>query len=840
MTEKTDHSQLGSSISHLISSKYSFADLLDIGNLRRILNSFSSATGFATGLVEYPSGKILVATGWRNICNRFHRAFPESVKHCIESNRFLLEQLEASRQITVRPCKNGLIDGASPIIIAGKHIASLFTGQVLFEKPDTERFKKQAETYGYDIEAYLKALSQVPIVTENQFKNVLSFLSQLAEVLAETALNNLKLKEQTSKLLSEITDRNKTAKALRVSETKYATMVENSRDGIVLIQDGLISFVNKASFKIVGYSPEELIGKTFINYVAPKHQEFILKIYVELMEGKDVPSHHEIELLRKDGATVHVELDAKRIFFEGTYAMHVFIRDITQRKMADEALRESEEIRITALEANPDPIVVYDIKGRVIYFNPAFANVFGWRLEERIGMKMDQFVPEEAWPETKMMIEKVLAGERFINVETKRLTEKGDIIPVSISGAVYKDRDGNPLGSVINIRDISEKKKLEGQLLQAQRMESLGTLAGGIAHDFNNLLMGIQGRASMILTEVDSPKNPYFPHLKGIEEYVKKATNLTSQLLGFARGGKYEVKPTDINAIITKENRLFGRTRKEIQIREKLEKNLWTTHVDRGQIEQVLLNIYVNAWHAMPGGGIIIVQTENVTIDESFLKTHQLKSGKYIKISIRDTGIGMDASTQEKIFDPFFTTKDKDRGTGLGLASAYGIVKNHGGMITVYSEMGHGTVFCIYLPASEDKVKKEEVIKDKIIFGSETILLVEDEEMVLEVNKQMLKKLGYRVIVADSGEQALKIIQSKGDEIELVILDMIMPGMDGGKVFDFLHGSHPEIPVILSSGYTRDGQADKIMSRGCNAFIQKPFNVVKLSRKIREVLANKN
>ena len=509
-----------------------------------------------------------------------------------------------------------------------------------------------------------------------------------------------------------------------------------------------------------------------------------------------------------------------------------------ERKRSNDALKESEEKYRTVLEANPDPVVVYDIEGKVIYFNPAFTRVFGWTLEERLGKKMDVFMPEEAWRETKMMIEKVLAGERFSGIETRRYNKKGEIIPVSISGAIYRDRDGHPLGSVINLRDISEQKKLESQLLQAQKMESLGTLAGGIAHDFNNLLMGIQGRTSMVLMDTYS-SHPHSEHLKGIEDYVKSAANLTKQLLGFARGGKYEVKPTDLNELIKRKNQMFGRTKKEIKIREKFEKNLWTVDVDQGQIEQVLLNIYVNAWHAMPGGGDLYIQTENTTIDESYSKPYQVEPGKYVKISVTDTGVGMDEVTRQRIFDPFFTTKEMGGGTGLGLSSAYGIIKNHGGFINVYSEKGQGATFNIYLLVSGKEVIKEKKPYEEILRGTESVLLVDDEDIIIDVGQGIMEKLGYKVLIAKSGKEAIETYKKNQKNIDMVILDMIMPELDGGDTYDRLKEINPNIKALLSSGYSINGQAAEILERGCDGFIQKPFNIEKLSKKIRAILDKK-
>jgi len=643
------------------------------------------------------------------------------------------------------------------------------------------------------------------------------------------------LRIKNEELLKEINSRKQVEAALRESEIKYSTLVENSKDGIIVISDGVLTFVNKASLELVDYSPEEIVGADFLNFVAPDYRDLVLKRYADRMAGKDVPSIYEIELLRKDGETVPVELNAIRIDFKDKPADLIFIRNITDRRQTEEALRESEEKYRTVLDGNPDPVIAYDIEGKVMYFNSAFVRVFGWTLDDRLGRKMDFFVPEEAWPETRMMIDKVLAGERFSNVETRRYTKEGEIIPVSISGAVYMGQDGNPLGSVINLRDVSEKKKLENQLHQAQKMESLGTLAGGIAHDFNNLLMGIQVRASLMLLDTGA-SHPYSEHLKGIEDYVKSAADLTKQLLGFARGGRYEVKPTDVNELIIKQNQMFGRTRKEINIQERFEKDLWTVDADQGQIEQVLLNIYVNAWQAMPGGGDLIVQTEKMEIDESFSKPYHVETGKYVRISVTDTGVGMDEATQRRIFDPFFTTKEIGRGTGLGLASAYGIIKNHGGFLEVYSEIGQGTTFKIYLPASEKEAVKEEKVHEEVIKGTERVLLVDDEDIILEVGSRILEKLGYEVLIAKNGKEAIEIYKENPDRIDMVILDMIMPGMGGGDTYDRLKEIGPDIKTLLSSGYSISGQATEILDRGCNGFIQKPFNMRDLSIKIREIL----
>jgi PAS domain S-box-containing protein len=510
-------------------------------------------------------------------------------------------------------------------------------------------------------------------------------------------------------------------------------------------------------------------------------------------------------------------------------------QEILIRKQAEEALRESENKYRTVLEANPDSVIVYDKAGKVTYLNPTFTNVFGWTLEECLGKRMDMFIPEKDRSETHEMIKKLFDGENLLAVQTHQNTKSGNIIPVSISSAVFYDSEGQPAGSVVNLRDIREQKKLEAQIHQAQKMEAIGTLAGGIAHDYNNLLMGILGNTSLMSFDLRSD-HPHYERLKNIEKYVQSGADLTRQLLGLAKGGKYEVKPIDVNDVMEKSSEMFNRTKKEIRIHSDYQKDLWNVEADKSQIEQVLLNLYVNAGQAMPEGGELYLKTENVILDDSYTRYFSLKGGNYVKIYVTDTGTGMDDNIKKRIFDPFFTTKDIGRGTGLGLASAYGIVKNHGGIINVYSMIDKGSTFNIFLPASKKEVKQDVPMNQKTLKGTGTILLVDDEDMIIDVGGQILASLGYIPLLARSGTEAIDVYQKNRDRIVMVILDMIMPGMGGGETYDKLKKIDPEVRVLLSSGYSIDGQASEIIDRGCNGFIQKPFNVIQLSRKIREVL----
>ncbi|MGB6011627.1 MAG: PAS domain S-box protein [Desulfobacterales bacterium] len=523
--------------------------------------------------------------------------------------------------------------------------------------------------------------------------------------------------------------------------------------------------------------------------------------------------------------------------------------EIAHRNRTEKALRESEDknkevyseakraeqIYRSLLHSSADAIATYDLKGRTVYISPAFTKIFGWTLEEMEGKRMP-FVPQSESESTMAIIRDLVEhGTPCQGFEAKRYTKDGRLLDVSISASRYNDHEGNPIGTLVILRDISEKKRLEAQLQYIERMEAIGTLAGGIAHDFNNLMMGMLGNISLILYDIGS-ESPHYEKLKNIEKLIQSGSKLTSQLLGYARKGKYEVRPINLNQIVKESSETFGRTRKEIVIYRELAEDLSSVMADAAQIQQVLMNLFINAADAMPGGGDLFLKTMNVTHDDIGDKPYKPKSGDYILLKVKDTGTGMDQKIMDRIFEPFFTTKELGRGSGLGLASVYGIIKGHGGYIDVESKKGQGVTFNIYLPASEESVQKTPEISERIMEGNETILLVDDEALVIDVGVQLLEKLGYTVFEAQSGRDAIRIFTERNRAIDMLILDMVMPGMGGGEVYDQIKRLDPKVKVLLSSGYSIDGQATEILNRGCEGFIQKPFNMKDLSKKIREVL----
>lgn len=485
-----------------------------------------------------------------------------------------------------------------------------------------------------------------------------------------------------------------------------------------------------------------------------------------------------------------------------------------------------------------DAILIVDAETRVIRLNGSARTILNDQQTGVVGRRLADLLDHARITDYSLFEGEMYSPEQAFLLELNR---DGATYTFEVSMTPLMQRSER-VGTVIVAKDITskvqadaERKVLEAQLQQAQKMEAIGTLAGGIAHNFNNLLMGIQGNAALILMDTN-PDHPHYQKAKNVEKLVQSGSRLTSQLLGYAREGRFQIKPLLLNRLIKEISEPFALARKDIRVQQHLSEDLLTVLADRGQLEQVLMNFYVNAADAMPNGGILELKTENVTHEIFSRKVFGLKPGRYVHLAVKDTGTGMDRKTLERIFEPFFTTKAVGKGTGLGLASVYGIVKAHGGFVDVESEAGRGSTFHVYLPATNERIHRDQETAPVVTRGNEKVLLVDDEEMILDIGQKILNAMGYHVSLAKSGKEAIDWYREHNGEIDLILLDMVMPDMCGGETFDCLKTINPGVKVLLSSGYSIDGQATEILKRGCNGFIQKPFNMEQLSQKIRDVL----
>lgn len=476
-----------------------------------------------------------------------------------------------------------------------------------------------------------------------------------------------------------------------------------------------------------------------------------------------------------------------------------------------------------------DAVFVFDVKNRLLDLTPSAMQFAGLDRKQMMGTDAERIIPgwvsivaglEEAGKVSKQIsFDDEARGKTYFDITVTPLLKKGYL-----------------LGRLAVMRDITEERSLEAQLLQSQKMEAIGTLAGGVAHDFNNLLMGILANTTLVRLGLDKD-HPGQKRLDRIEKQVQTGASLTRQLLGYARKGKYRVEPLDLNETVQIALKTFGRTKKHLKIHFNPYPKPPIIEADQGQIELVLLNLFVNAADAMPDGGTLYVDissSNNVSLND---KAPKVKPGTYVKLSVSDTGTGMDYNTKSRIFEPFFTTKELGRGTGLGLASVYGVVKNHNGYIDVRSALGQGSCFDLYFPASKADVKNLQKTGNVSIKGSGRILYVDDEIEILEAGSELIESLGYDVIPASNGEDAVALFSDYKNQIQLVILDMVMPKMDGIQVFNNITQIKDSVKFLISSGYSMNEKTKYILSKGDHDFIKKPFTRKLLSEKISAMMA---
>jgi two-component system cell cycle sensor histidine kinase/response regulator CckA len=520
-------------------------------------------------------------------------------------------------------------------------------------------------------------------------------------------------------------------------------------------------------------------------------------------------------------AAVRLVNEAAGHGFRGVREGIAGLEDIHARQITRELLLRKQHLEMV-IESLEEGILEITSSGRVVFANAAAPALLGLEEERILATELGLLFSES----DRQAVSGLLAAGGGTELELPRGERR-----LALRYYPFREQGG---GGVLLLEDVTERRRMEARLIQAQRMESIGTLAAGVAHDFNNLLMTILGNAELMMADL-SGSHPHYRQLQEIGRQVQSAKRLTGQLLGYSRRGRYEVRVLDCNRLVRETAEAFGRTRKEIVIRLELEEGLAPVEGDLGQLEQLLLNLLVNAGDAMPGGGELTLSSRGCGHEQISAGPFKPREGRYVRLAVRDTGVGMDARTRERIFEPFFTTKEMGRGTGLGLASVYGIVKGHGGYIEVDSAPGRGSEFRVFLPASSVS-PPEPAAAPPPPQSERCLLLVDDERTVLTVAGDMLSRLGYSVLSASSGEEALRAFATHRGRISAVMLDLVMPGLSGVEVFARLRRMDPQLKVVLASGYSSEGEADRLLAQGAAAFLQKPFTIQQLAEALTGLL----
>ncbi len=625
---------------------------------------------------------------------------------------------------------------------------------------------------------------------------------------------------------------------LRRMNLRFGGVVQISEDAIISVDDRqIITLFNPGAEKIFGYSRDEAIGKPLDSLIPERFREaHRAHVHVFLNSPDSLRAMGQRTTIfgqRKDGREFPAEASISKFEAGGEKVLTVRLRDVSEKQLAERGMRELAAI----VRWSDDAIVGENLEGVITSWNGGAEKIYGYSAEEVIGKHASLLLPPERHDEVAQNISRAHAGEGF-RMDTTRLAKDGRLIDVSLTVSPIRDSKGEVAGMSTSARDISERKKLEEQLRQSQKMEAIGRLAGGIAHDFNNLLSIIVGYTYVLQTSL-----PEDDTLRGSAQQVmhaaEKASALTRQLLAFSRRQVMQTEVIDVNDILSSMEKLLPRLiGEDVDLRVVRAPDVPHVKADPSQIEQVLMNLVVNARDAMPNGGKLTIETADVYFDPLEAAHHGVKPGRYLLLAVSDTGMGMDAQTRSQIFEPFFTTKEPGRGTGLGLATVYGIVSQSNGYIWVYSEPGQGSTFKIYLPSTAAAAEPSRISHGPqlSVAGSETILLVEDEENLRTLIEQVLTRHGYKVLVAANGEEGLATARAHQDDIHLLLTDVVMPRLGGKNLADILCRGNPDLSVLFMSGYTNNSLDHIGAMEPGTSFLQKPFTPDVLLRKVREVL----
>jgi two-component system, cell cycle sensor histidine kinase and response regulator CckA len=811
------------------------ADVVDCDQVQSLMNDFHALTDIGVAIVDL-EGNVLVGTGWQEVCTKFHRVHPETARNCIESDTLLASGV-APGTFKVYKCKNNMWDMVTPIMIGDRHLGNLFLGQFFFEDeaPHLDVFREQARRYGFDEDAYLKAYQSIPRWSRKTVDAVMAFYCNLIGTISRLSYAHIKLA--------------RASEALRQSEQRFRSFVENANDMVyALSPEGVFTYMSPNWLEFMGEPAEEAIGKSFEPYVHPEDVHLCRAFLEKKLTTGEKQGSVEYRVRHRNGAwRWHVSNGSPVRDESGTVTGYVGIaRDMTEAKQVEDELRQRENLLQKIFETLPAGLWLADKDGVLLRGNPAGVRIWGaephvsppeygifkaWRLPSGEPIQAEDWALAKTIRAGVTIVDELLEIEAFdghrktiLNYTAPVLDEKGEV-----SGAI-----------VVNL-DISDRMALEAQLAQSQKMDSVGRLAGGVAHDFNNMLNVILGHAELVLEEL-SEDSPLRADLEEILNAAGRSANLTRQLLAFARKQTVAPRELDLNetlgSMLKMLERLIG---EDIDLLWKPGPQLARVRIDPGQVDQLLANLAVNARDAIGhANGKITIETANACFDAGYCAAHTgFMPGDYVMLAVSDDGCGMDEETRSQIFEPFFTTKGVGEGTGLGLATLYGIVKQNGGFVNVYSEPGEGTTFRIYLPALAAESGQQAAARKSApasVGGHETILIVEDEAAILNMARAMLERLGYNVLSAATPGDAIRTVRDHAGKIDLVLTDVVMPEMNGRDLIRNLQEFSPGIRSLFMSGYTANVIAHQgVLDEGVN-FIQKPFSRSQLAVKMREAL----
>ncbi len=670
-----------------------------------------------------------------------------------------------------------------------------------------------------------------PFVGSTPTEN-LALLQTFVGLLAVTALV----------LAALVTERTTAEQALTESEVHYRVLFESNPNPL-LVYDldtlGLLA-VNEAAVRLYGYTREEFLAMTLEDIRPPEDVPALRELVAKSETG--LRQRGEWRHRKKDGTIIEVEITRNTLTFAGRRAALALAQDITERKRAAEALRATQARFAGILDIADDAIISVDEHQHIHLFNKGAERIFGYAAEEVLGQSLDVLLPARVVNVHREHIR----GFAQSTESARRMGERGQIFGRRKDGtefpaeaSISKLQSGGETVFTVILRDTTERQSLQTQLLQAQKMEAVGRLAGGIAHDFNNLLTAILGASDLLLEDLSVDASGR-EEVEEIKKAAHRAAALTHQLLAFSRQQVLAPQVLDLNVLVADVEKMLRRLiGEDIELRTMLARDLGAVQADPGQLQQVIMNLAVNARDAMPQGGKLTIETADAELDETYAQEHvPTQAGRYVMLAVTDTGIGMDANIKAHVFEPFFTTKEKGKGTGLGLATVYGIVKQSGGYIWVYSEPGHGTTFKIYLPRIEGTPPPTapKPAAPESLRGSETVLLVEDEAAVRNLTRRVLEGYGYAVLTTENGHEALQAAQERQGPIHLLVTDVVMPKMGGRELAQRLAPGRPEMKVLYLSGYTDNAIVHHGVLEPGIAFLQKPFTPQSLARKVREVL----